>query len=70
LAYNNLSFGSISSLMDLTRLKVLDLTGNSLTQLPNDLHKFINLEELILTDNNLGHKSKESGCSTLLKSLA
>lgn len=56
--------------MDLTKLKVLDLTGNGLTQLPNDLHKFINLEELNLTDNNLGHKSKESGCSTLLKALA
>jgi len=29
----------------------------------------MNLEELILTDNNLGYKSKETGCSTLLKSL-
>jgi hypothetical protein len=47
----------------------LDLTGNGLQQLPADLHKFLNLEELILTDNNLGIKSKETGCSTLLKSL-
>ena len=30
---------------------------------------FQHLEELILTDNNLGVKSKEHGCATLLKSL-
>ena len=69
LAYNKLSFASVPSLMEFQRLKHLDLTGNGLQQLPADLHKFLNLEELILTDNNLGIKSKETGCSTLLKSL-
>jgi len=30
LAYNKLSFGNIQSLIDLPKLKVLDLTGNGL----------------------------------------
>lgn len=55
--------------MDMQRLKILDLTGNGLTQLPPEMHRFLNLEEIILTDNNLGHKSKETGCASLLKSL-
>lgn len=61
ISYNNLSFGAISALMNLKKLKWLDLTGNGLVQLPNDMQRFLNLEELILTDNNLGQKSKENG---------
>lgn len=55
--------------MNVRKLKVLDLTANGITQLPSDMHKFQLLEDLNLTDNNLGHKSKETGCTTLLKSL-
>lgn len=40
--------------MNLKKLKLLDLTGNMLKQLPDDMNKFANLEQLILTDNNLG----------------
>jgi Leucine-rich repeat (LRR) protein len=69
MAYNSISHQSLNSLLVLKRLKILDLTGNSLTQLPNDMARFIQLEELVLTDNNFGGKSKEHGCVQLLKSL-
>lgn len=55
--------------MNLRRLKILDLTANGITQLPSDMNKFALLEDLNLTDNNLGHRSKDTGCTTLLKSL-
>jgi len=33
------------------------------------MSRFLALEELNLTDNNLGHKSKDSGCTSMLKTL-
>ncbi len=55
--------------MFIKRLKVLDLTGNALNVIPNEMGQFAMLEELILSDNNLGYKSKETGCAAMLKSL-
>lgn len=69
ISYNKINFAGVQNLMNIKKLKSLDLTGNGLTAMPSDLAKFANIEELILTDNNLGNKSKETGCTTLLKSL-
>ncbi len=40
LSYNKLSFASIQSLMFIKRLKVLDLTGNGLNVIPNEMGQF------------------------------
>lgn len=69
LSFNKLNYMSIQALMNIRRLKVLDLTANSIVQLPSDMSKFAALEEINLTDNNLGHKSKDTGCTSLLKTL-
>ena len=39
--------------MDYTTITKLDLTGKELTELPADLHKYINLIELNVAHNNL-----------------
>ena len=69
LAYNRLNYLSVQVLMQIRRLKLLDLTANQIAQLPSDMMKFSQLEELVLTDNNLGLKSKDTGCAPLLKAL-
>lgn len=57
LSYNKLHFESIRSLYVCKQLKTLDLAANSLEQLPDDMFRFNELEELNLSSNLLSSVS-------------
>lgn len=53
LSYNKLSIRSVQVISFLTGLRELDLCGNFLRNIPNDLCKLVNLEKLLLDNNNI-----------------
>jgi len=57
LAYNKVSRSSLQSLYLLNKLRVMDLTANSLRDVPHDFAKFSVLEELNLAGNELDSAS-------------
>jgi Leucine-rich repeat (LRR) protein len=53
LSYNKLSINSIESLYILENLKELDLCGNNIRSLPENMNNFINLEKIMLEYNKI-----------------
>ena len=53
LSYNNLSLESVRELYKLPNLRDLDLCGNDLSILPEDMHLFNSLERLLLEHNKI-----------------
>jgi Leucine-rich repeat (LRR) protein len=53
LSYNQLSQDGVRSLYQLPCLRDLDLCGNDLRSLPNDMYRFASLERLALENNKI-----------------
>lgn len=69
LSYNQITPASIRHLYCLKKLKILDLQGNSLVTIPDDLSEFTLLEELNLSSNLFSSSSTIVNPSVLFKSL-
>ena len=69
LSYNNLTPASIRNLFYIKKLKVLDLSGNNLVTLPEDMSEFTVVEELNLSSNNFTSSSTIINPAILFKSL-
>ena len=69
LSYNQLTPASIRHLYCLPRLKLLDLQGNNLVTLPDDIKDLRHLEELNLSSNMLTTSSTLINPSVLMKVL-
>jgi Leucine-rich repeat (LRR) protein len=69
LSYNSISPGSIRHLYAIKRLKVLDLSGNNLVTLPEDMYEFSALEELNLSSNMFASGSTIVNPGVLFKCL-
>lgn len=69
LSYNQIAPASIRNLYSILKLKVLDLQGNNLVTLPEDLFNMKCLEELNLSSNFLTSHSTLVSPQILFKSL-
>lgn len=70
LAYNYIhQVPSLQALCCLKKLKVLDLNANGILQLPTEFASLNQLEELNLTDNDLGLNKQDPKSQHLLKTL-
>lgn len=69
LSYNQITPASIRHLYQLSRLKTLDLQGNNLVTLPDDIKELKYLEELNLSSNNLSSQSTLINPAILMKVL-
>jgi Leucine-rich repeat (LRR) protein len=69
LSYNQLTPASIRHLYLLPRLKNLDLQGNNLVTLPDDLKELKHLEDLNLSSNLLSSQSTLINPAILMKVL-
>ncbi len=69
LSYNQLTPASIRHLYQLPRLKNLDLQGNNLVTLPDDLKELKHLEDLNLSSNLLSSQSTLINPAILMKVL-
>ena len=70
LSFNRLPVSALCSLRVLRCLRVLDLSGNSLSQLPDDLSFLESLEKLSLAHNSLSSASAACNPNKLFVSLA
>lgn len=70
LGFNSVPAGHIPQLAQLPSLRVLDLSGNELCILPEDLSAFAKLEELDLSSNNFSSDSVVVEPGKLFKSLS
>lgn len=69
LSYNAITPASIRNLYAISRLKFLDLQGNNLLTLPDDMKEFKCLEELNLSSNLLSSNSSLVNPGMLFKSI-
>ena len=69
LSYNSITPASIRNLYGIHKLKLLDLQGNNLVTLPDDLRELRFLEELNLSSNYLSSNSTLVNPSVIFKTL-
>lgn len=69
LSYNNITPASVRNLFNLKKLKILDLSGNSMVTLPEDMSEFSVCEELNLSSNSFSSSSTIVNPSVLFKAL-
>lgn len=69
LSYNQITPASIRHLYQLSRLKTLDLQGNNLVTLPDDIKELRHLEDFNLSSNNLSSQSTLINPAILMKVL-
>ena len=70
LSYNHVAPMTIRNLYSLKRLKMLDLSGNNLITLPEDIYRLKTLEELNLSSNSFSSSSTIVNPSLLFMALA